>query len=60
MFGLGPDLTVMFIDHDIELAFRLATQVTALHLGEVVGEGTPAQVRASGVLDEIYLGARRA
>ncbi len=60
VFGLGPDLTVMFIDHDIELAFRLATQVTALHLGEVVGEGTPAQVRASGVLDEIYLGARRA
>ena len=55
VFGLD-DLTVMFIDHDVDLAFRLATQVTVLHLGQVVGEGTPDAVRASGVLDEIYLG----
>jgi ABC-type branched-subunit amino acid transport system ATPase component len=58
VFGLGSDLAVLFIDHDVELALRLATQVTVLHLGEVVAEGPPAQVRDSAVLDEIYLGAR--
>jgi branched-chain amino acid transport system ATP-binding protein len=60
VFGLSPELTVMFIDHDVDLAFRLATRVTVLNLGRVVAEGTPDEVRADGVLDEIYLGARRA
>ena len=57
VFGLGSELAVMFIDHDVDLAFRLATHVTVLHLGQVVAEGTPDDVRSSGVLDEIYLGA---
>ncbi|MEO7126604.1 MAG: ABC transporter ATP-binding protein [Nakamurella sp.] len=60
VFGLGPELTVMFIDHDIELAFRLATHVTVLHLGQVVADGTPDEVRAGDILDEIYLGAHGA
>lgn len=57
VFGLDPMMAVMFIDHDVELAFRLATQVTVLHLGAVVAEGTPSEVRALPILDEIYLGA---
>jgi branched-chain amino acid transport system ATP-binding protein len=56
VFGLDPDLAVMFIDHDVELAFRMATHVTLLNLGEVVGEGTPAEVRAMPVFSQIYLG----
>ena len=57
VFGLRDDLAVLFIDHDVELALRLATRVTVLHLGAVVAEGDPADVRASGALDDIYLGA---
>ena len=53
---VAADLTVLFIDHDIELALRLATAVTVLHLGAVVAEGTPDEIRASHVLDDIYLG----
>ncbi|MBX6356118.1 MAG: hypothetical protein IRZ05_09740, partial [Micromonosporaceae bacterium] len=56
VFGLDPMLAVLFIDHDVELAFRLAHRVTVLHLGEVVAEGTPDQIRGTPVLDEIYLG----
>jgi branched-chain amino acid transport system ATP-binding protein len=56
VFGLGDDLAVLFIDHDVELALRLATRVTVLHLGSVVAEGTPDEIRASGALEEIYLG----
>jgi branched-chain amino acid transport system ATP-binding protein len=56
VFGLDPELAVMFIDHDVDLAFRLATQVTVLHLGEVVAEGSPAEVRSSSILNDIYLG----
>jgi branched-chain amino acid transport system ATP-binding protein len=56
VFGLDPDLAVMFIDHDVELAFKMATHVTLLHLGEVVAQGSPDEVRALPILDEIYLG----
>jgi len=57
VFGLRADLAVLFIDHDVELALRLATRVTVLHLGAIVAEGTPDEIRASGALDDIYLGA---
>jgi branched-chain amino acid transport system ATP-binding protein len=57
VFGLDSELAVMFIDHDVELALRLATHVTVLHLGAVVADGTPEEIRAAGVLDDIYLGA---
>ena len=56
LFGLDPELAVLFIDHDVDLAFRLATHVTLLNLGEVVADGTPAEVRALPVFAEIYLG----
>ena len=56
VFGLDPDLAVLFIDHDVELAFRLATHVTLLNLGEVIADGSPADVRALPVFSEIYLG----
>ena len=57
VFGLGEDLAILFVDHDVELALRLATRVTVLHLGAVVADGTPEQIRAGGALDDIYLGA---
>ncbi|MER7545863.1 ABC transporter ATP-binding protein [Spirillospora sp. NPDC127506] len=55
VFGLDPRLAVLFVDHDLDLVFRLATHVTLLNFGEVVAEGTPAEVRAMPVLREIYL-----
>jgi branched-chain amino acid transport system ATP-binding protein len=61
VFDVAADLTVLFIDHDVDLALRLATSVTVLHQGRVLQEGTPTQTRNSGVLDDIYLrGAARA
>ena len=59
VFGLDPELAVMFIDHDVELAFRMATHVTLLNLGEVVAEGSPDEVRQMPMFSEIYLGVGR-
>jgi ABC-type branched-subunit amino acid transport system ATPase component len=56
VFGLADDLAVLFIEHDLELALRLATRVTVLHLGRVLAEGEPEEIRSSGVLEEIYRG----
>jgi branched-chain amino acid transport system ATP-binding protein len=55
VFAVAADLTVLFIDHDVDLALQLATSVTVLHQGTVLHEGTSAETRACGVLDDIYL-----
>ena len=57
--GLPPDITLVFIEHDLDLAFQLATEVTVLHLGRVLMSGTPAEVQASDEVQRAYLSAGR-
>ena len=56
VFGLGNEVGILFVDHDIDLVLRAATDITVLHLGAVVTDGTPREIAASGILDDIYLG----
>jgi branched-chain amino acid transport system ATP-binding protein len=56
---LPAEVTVLFVEHDLDLVFRLATTVTVLHLGRVLLSGTPEQVRASEAVQEAYLGSGR-
>jgi branched-chain amino acid transport system ATP-binding protein len=59
--GLPTDLTLIFVEHDLDLVFDLASEVTVLHLGRVLMSGPPAEVRASAEVRRAYLGtARRA
>ncbi|MEW5420535.1 ABC transporter ATP-binding protein [Amorphus sp. 3PC139-8] len=53
---LPRDLTVLIIEHDMDLAFDVADRITVLNYGEVVFEGTPEETRASDLVREIYLG----
>ena len=57
--GLPAEITVLFVEHDLDLVFRLADAVTVLHLGEVLLSGTPDEVRASDEVRAAYLGASR-
>ena len=57
--GLPSEITVLFVEHDLDLVFALADAVTVLHLGRVLMSGTPAQVRASDAVREAYLGSSR-
>ena len=57
--GLPPELTVVFVEHHLDLVFALATDVTVLHLGRVLLSGPPAEVRASAEVQRAYLGAPR-
>ncbi|WP_232668568.1 ABC transporter ATP-binding protein [Pseudonocardia sp. TRM90224] len=57
--GLPAEITVLFVEHDLDLVFALADSVTVLHLGKVLLSGTPAEVRASDAVREAYLGAGR-
>jgi branched-chain amino acid transport system ATP-binding protein len=53
---LDPEMTVLLIEHDLDVAFSVAQRITVLHLGAVVVEGTPAEVRKDPKVQEIYLG----
>jgi branched-chain amino acid transport system ATP-binding protein len=57
--ALPSEITVLFVEHDLDLVFSLADSVTVLHLGRVLLSGTPDEVRASEAVREAYLGAGR-
>ncbi len=50
-------VTVVMIEHNMDVALDLADRITLLHFGEVIVEGTRAQVVADPRTTEVYLGA---
>jgi len=56
---LPAEITLLFVEHDLDLVFRLATRVTVLHLGRVLVSGSPEEVRGSREVQEAYLGTGR-
>jgi branched-chain amino acid transport system ATP-binding protein len=54
---LDPAITVLIIEHDMDIALELARHVTVLHYGRVIADGTREAVRADPTVQEIYLGA---
>ena len=53
---LPPQITVLLIEHDMDVAFAMADRVTVFHVGQVLAEGSPAEVRDNPKVQEIYLG----
>jgi branched-chain amino acid transport system ATP-binding protein len=53
---LPRDVTMLFVEHDMDVALSLADTVTVMKDGAVVAGGTPDEIRASRVVREMYLG----
>jgi branched-chain amino acid transport system ATP-binding protein len=49
-------LTVILVEHDMEVVFRLADKITVLHRGRVIADGAPAAVKANAEVQSAYLG----
>jgi branched-chain amino acid transport system ATP-binding protein len=54
--GIPRDVTIVMIEHDMDVALDFAERITVLHFGQVVVEGTRAEVVAHPRTREIYLG----
>src|ERR1700733_3176598 len=56
--GLLADgaMTVLLVEHDMEVVFRLAHMITVLHRGAVIADGTPDQVKSNDDVQRAYLG----
>jgi branched-chain amino acid transport system ATP-binding protein len=54
--ALPRDITLVMIEHDMDVALGLADRVTVLHQGKVILEGTPGEVRANAAVRDVYFG----
>ncbi len=53
--SIAKDLTILIVEHDMEVVMDLARTITVLHYGEVLAEGTPAEIQANARVQEVYL-----
>ena len=53
---LGSKITVLIVDHDMNLVFGVADRIIVLHYGQVIADGAPEVIRADPRVREIYMG----
>jgi branched-chain amino acid transport system ATP-binding protein len=56
LLSLDRDVTLLLIEHDMDVALTVAERVTMMHDGVVIVEGTPAEIRADQRVHDLYLG----
>jgi branched-chain amino acid transport system ATP-binding protein len=52
---IAKDLTILIVEHDMQLVMGLADRITVLHYGEVLAEGAPADIQNNQRVLEVYL-----
>src|SRR5512132_2748737 len=52
---IAPNLTIVIVEHDMRVVMELAQRITVLHYGEVLAEGTPAEIQQNPRVLEVYL-----
>jgi branched-chain amino acid transport system ATP-binding protein len=56
--GLSTDLTILFIEHDMDVVFRFASRVLVMVSGSILVEGTPEEIARDATVREVYLGKK--
>jgi ABC-type branched-subunit amino acid transport system ATPase component len=58
--GLSRELTILFIEHDMDVVFRFASKIIVMVGGRILVEGSPAEIARDERVREVYLGKTRA
>ena len=56
---LAAGRTVVLVEHKMKLVMRISDRITVLHQGQVLADGTPAEIRANLRVQQTYLGASK-
>jgi len=55
--SLGASVTLLLIEHDMDVALRVADRVVVMADGRTIAAGTPDEIRESAIVHEVYLGS---
>jgi len=53
------DVTLLIVEHDMDVVFQLADRITVLHRGQVLAEGEPSEIERNADVQSVYLGKDR-
>ena len=53
--SIAKNLTILIVEHDMQVVMELAQRITVLHYGEILAEGTPAEIQRNPRVLEVYL-----
>jgi len=54
--GLPKDLTILMIEHDLDVIFDVTEQLSVLHFGKIIAQGSTEEIRNNKKVKEVYLG----
>ena len=52
---IAKDLTILIVEHDMEVVMELCDRITVLHYGAILAEGTPEEIQQNAKVLEVYL-----
>jgi ABC-type branched-subunit amino acid transport system ATPase component len=53
--GIAKDLTILIVEHDMQVVMALAQRISVFHYGDLLAEGTPAEIQQNPRVLEVYL-----
>jgi branched-chain amino acid transport system ATP-binding protein len=53
--SIAKNLTILVVEHDMQVVMELAQRITVFHYGEILAEGTPSQIQQNSKVLEVYL-----
>ncbi len=54
--SLAPNVTLLLIEHDMDVALQVANRVVVMADGVMIANGTPGEIRNSTIVRDVYLG----
>lgn len=54
--GLSKEISIVLVEHDMDLVMSISDKITVLHYGGIIAEGSPGEIRTNPIVREAYLG----